>query len=90
MIDQALIDEVAERATSCDDTEKLVAAMRGSHPKLHITYCMDDDVCGPKPVRELKHTNVYLVNATEHCVSFTPSLENATGLVLAEVIDDED
>lgn len=90
MITQSLIEEVEVRSKDFDDTEKFVAALREVHPKLHITYCMDDDVCGPKPIRELAHTNIYLVNAGETCVSFTPSLENATGLVLAEVIDDDE
>lgn len=90
MIDEALLEVVGQRAREIDDTEKLVASLRETYPKLHMTYCMDDDVCGPTPVRELAHTNVYLVNASEHCVSFTSSLESATGLVLAEVIPDDD
>ena len=46
-------------------------------------------MCGPKPVMEAEGFNIYLVDGREHCLAFTQSQEVASGVVLAEVEDDE-
>jgi hypothetical protein len=50
---------------------------------------MDDDIGSHQPYQSHHGFNVYLVDGREHCLKFTKDLEHATGLVLAEVIDDE-
>lgn len=69
--------------------EAVISGLREKWPKIHFTYCSDDDVSGPKPVREFSAFNVYLVDGRDHCLQFTSSYEAATGLVLAEVEEDE-
>ncbi len=53
------------------------------------TYCMNDDVIAAKPVFEQKAFNLYLVDSRNHCLCFTRDMEVATGVVLAEIEDDE-
>ena len=69
-------------------TEVTVARLRERHPGIHLTYCLDDDVAARRPYLEAAGFNVYLVDGREHCLKLTPDIELATGLVLAEVIDD--
>jgi len=51
---------------------------------------MDDDISNAKPVMSDKDFNVYLVDGREHCLCLTNDYDIATGVVLAEVIDDEE
>lgn len=67
-----------------------LAYLRSGFPGLHFTWCMDDDVCGPKPAVQGKGFNVYLVDSSEHCLCFTSSLEAASGVVIAELGEDDD
>jgi len=80
----AIANEVIQRGLDYDT----VAALRQSYPKIHFTYCMDDDITSGKPVFESQHFNIYLVDGREHCLCLTNDFDVATGLVLAEVIED--
>jgi len=66
-----------------------VAQLRQAYPGIHFTYCMDDDINAGKPVLEADKFNIYLVDGREHCLCLTNDYEVATGIVLAEVIEDE-
>ncbi|MGB0684401.1 MAG: hypothetical protein ACPGOV_16975 [Magnetovibrionaceae bacterium] len=91
MITDATFDAVeAFIAKNGIDTDKVRQLRQDLGGDLTLTYCMDDDVCGPKPIREYDTFNLYLVDASDHCISFTPSIEAATGLVIAEVEPEDD
>lgn len=64
--------------------------LRGEFPDLHFTWCMDGDVCGPRPAATGKGFHVYLVDSSNHCLAFTPSLEAASGVVIAELGEDDE
>jgi hypothetical protein len=83
---QSIADEVKAKGLDYET----VAALRQSYPGIHFTYCMDDDVTNGKPVLESAEFNVYLVDGREHCLCLTNDFDVATGIVLAEVIEDED
>jgi hypothetical protein len=52
---------------------------------------MDDDIHGnPTPYLGRPGFNMYLVGGNDHCPGLSCSPETASGLVLAEVIEDED
>lgn len=91
MITDTLLDQlsiVVERAGVSTDT---IGALREAFPQLHFTHCMDDDIgAGIEPVRSADGCNLYLVDGSDHCLRFTRSLADATGLVLAEVGEDDD
>lgn len=64
--------------------------LRAAFPELHFTWCMDDDVCGPQPAAHGQGFNVYLVDSSNHCLCFTPSLDVASGVVIAELGEADD
>lgn len=83
---QSIAEEVKSRGLDYDT----VASLRQSYPDIHFTYCMDDDIPHGKPVVESKDFNVYLVDGREHCLCLTNDFDIATGVVLAEVIEDDE
>jgi len=89
MIENATLENIAAEALSLGLDETTVQQLRERWPDLHFSYCMDDDISGAVPVRELPGINVYLVDGREHCLCLTSNPEVATGLVLAEVEVDE-
>ena len=70
--------------------EGFVSELRVANPGVHFTYCLDDDITTGKPVITEDSFNIYLVDGREHCLCLTNDYENATGIVIAEVIDDEE
>ena len=89
MIAASDIEQICALVEANGLDEAAVSSLRGKWPNIHFTYCSDDDVSGPKPVREFAGFNVYLVDGREHCLKFTSNYEVATGLVLAEVEADD-
>ncbi len=89
MIEENVIDEIKSLVLNDGLDENIVGKLRGRWPKIHFTYCSDDDVCGPRAVRESDGFSIYLVDGSDHCLSFTSNIEAATGLVLAEHEVDE-
>jgi hypothetical protein len=91
MIPQELIDKVATIIDRAGLSPESVAALRDALPDLHFTYCSDDDIGdGIPPIREADGFNLYLINGAEHCIRFTNDPESATGMVLAEVTEEDD
>lgn len=89
MITVQLVEQIAERVRREGLSESLVAGLRRDHPGLHFTYCMDDDVHGATPFLERPGFNIYLVGGRDHCPSLSCGVETASGMVLAEVIEDD-
>jgi len=88
-ITDALLDQIATIITRAGVSTESTAALRDAFRDIHFTYCLDDDIgAGINPFREADGFNIYLINGSEHCISFTRSLESATGLVVAEVCDE--
>ncbi len=89
MISEEQLDRIAAMAETEPLSEEVVAKLRGRFEGIHFTYCMDDDVCEVQPVREARGFNLYLIDGREHCLAFTRDSDIATGVVIAEVMDDE-
>jgi len=87
MIEQSTITDVAKLVQEKGPSEETVKELRAKFGEIHFTYCFDDDVCGPKPAHEDETFNIYLVDGTSHCASFTSYPEAASGLVIAELDD---
>lgn len=89
MITPEQLTAVQAKVAELGADETTLAVLRGDFPDIHFTWCMDDDVAdSAKPVREADGFNIYLVDGREHCLCMTGDPEVATGLVIAEVIDD--
>jgi len=80
---------IAAEVEAAGLSEQTLAVLRSGHPDIHFTYCMDDDVGVHEPYAARLGFNVYLVDGREHCLKFTTDINHATGLVLAEVIEDD-
>lgn len=70
--------------------ESTVMGLRSAYPDYHFTYCMEDDIVTGKPVIEREAFNLYLIDGREHCLCLTNDHDVATGVVVAEVIPEED
>lgn len=69
-------------------TESVIGTLRGQYPGIHFTYCMEDDIPNYEPLLEFPGFNLYLVDGREHCLCLTRNYEHASGIVIAEVLDD--
>ncbi len=63
----------------------LVTQLRTAFPGISFTLCDDDDIIGARPVLERPGFNLYLVDASDHCMKLTRFPEHATGVVVAMV-----
>jgi hypothetical protein len=90
MLTPEKVQDIAVSAESMGIGEAAVAILRQSYPGVHITYCVDDDLPNQVPVLSRVDFNVYLVDGREHCLRLTGDYEAATGLVIAEKVDDSD
>lgn len=88
MIKPEQLQEIAGKIGSDVLTETVVGTLREAYPDIHFTYCMDDDIPNNEPLLEGRGFNLYLVDGREHCLCLTSNYEHATGIVIAEVIED--
>lgn len=90
MIPPERLDQVVRIVERAGLNDQTVGALREALTDLHLTYCMDDDVGVREPVRRADGFNVYLVDGRGHCMQFTSDMASATGIVLAEVDENEE
>lgn len=89
VITQAQLDEIVSLAEQQPLDDALLVRLRDSYPDLHFTRCLDDEVSvNAKAVVEKTSFNLYLVNSSSHCSVLTNDPNSASGVVLAEVIED--
>jgi len=86
MIEPEIVDQIAKFVAQQQVNEATLIQLRQTYPSIHFTYCSDDDIHSARPVVEHAEFNIYLVNTSEHCFTLTPNFEQATGIVLAEVV----
>ncbi|MBD9360438.1 DUF6129 family protein [Methylomonas fluvii] len=86
MISPEQLQTIAEKINGQALNETVVSGLRGEYPGVHFTYCMDDDLPNNEPLLEGTGFNLYLVDGREHCLRITDNYENASGIVIAEVI----
>ena len=89
MLNEEMLDQIINVVGENGLSEATIGSLREQFNDAHFTYCMDDDVSGSATAyRECDGFNVYLVNSQDHCSVLTRELDGASGMVLAEVIDD--
>ena len=88
MITPEQLNTIAQQAAKQPLNETMIATLRQTYPDLHFTYCMDDDLPNQSPILECGAFNLYLVDGREHCLCLTQDYQNATGIVIAEIITD--
>lgn len=89
MLDVETIDRVLALTLAQGLNEATIRELRANWPDVHFSHCLDDEICGVEPVKSVPGINLYLVDGREHCLRLTNDLQGATGVVLAEVEDDD-
>ncbi len=88
MITQQQLSEISDFVSTQRIGPGLPIELREKFSGVHFTVCMDDDVVSADPVLEQEEFNLYLIDSSNHCLSFTQDFELATGVVVAEREDD--
>jgi len=57
--------------------------LRAAFPELHFTFCDDADVMSDDAFLASTGFNLYLIDASSHCLQLTVDLSVASGLVVA-------
>ena len=71
-------------------SHQVISILRHNYPHVHFSYCLDDDVTHGRPVFLGPSFNLYLIDGRDHCLALTMNAEIATGILVAEVGDNED
>lgn len=90
MITEALIRDIANHVSGQVLDNGITQNLRVAFPEVHFTYCMDDDVISSKPVVVGEGFNLYLIDSRDHCLTITSSYPAATGVVVAEVVEEDE
>lgn len=90
MISNSQLAQIVRRVEQQGMNSQILSQLRDAYPELHFTYCMDADVIDIAPVEKRREFKVYLVDAHEHCLRLTTDRQLATGIVLAEVSDEDE
>ncbi len=89
MIEPSLLQRVVDLANANGLNDALITELRQEFTGVHFTLCMEDDMDSARPVREEKEFNLYLVDSSNHCSKLTNDPERASGVVLAEIMEDD-
>lgn len=89
MIAQGEIEAIADFVSANGLSEAIISDLRDQYPGKHFTWCMEDDINVGRPVVERQSFSIYLVDSREHCSKLTNDPDIASGVVLAEVYDEE-
>jgi hypothetical protein len=90
VISADILAQVTARAGEVGLSAAGISTLRQAWPEIHFTFCSDDDVPARlQPAAAGEGFAVYLVSGAQHCVGFTNHLEAATGLVLAELCEED-
>lgn len=87
MVNPQQIETIADYVAANGVSEGTIAALRANYEGCHFTYCMDDDISAARAYLARPGFNIYLVDSRQHCSVLTTDDANASGVVIAEVIE---
>ena len=91
MIAAETLEQIAAKASAMGELdEAALASLKKDWPDLRLTFCNDDDMPARMPsALQREGFKLYLVGGSEHGLSLTTDAEQAIGVVLA-CVDEED
>ena len=91
MIATETLEQIADKAVLMGElNEAAMASLKQTWPDLRFTFCSDDDMPARMPSALQRDSfKLYLVGGSEHCLSLTTDAEQAIGVVVA-CVDEED
>ena len=82
-LNEAALARIEAALSPQDADASALGGFRRDYPGLSLTRCDVSDLGVEQPFRQYQRFNLYLVDASDHCVRFTADAERATGLVVA-------
>ena len=91
MIAAETLEQIASTTSTMGELdEAAMALLKKTWPDLRFTLCNDDDMPARMPsALQSNSFKLYLVGGSEHCLSLTTDAEQAIGVVVA-CVDEED
>lgn len=84
-----LVAEIAGVIGSEREPRRALEHLRASYPALQFSSCSEDDIAGEiEPAAVTDAFELYLLDGSSHCLRLTRAPEAATGLVLAEKVEE--
>lgn len=90
IIDEELVAGVAGMAKESPIDELLKEELKQRYPGIRFTFCTEDDITAGKPVHTDDGFEIYLVGSSDSCLTLTNDYALATGVVIAENLDDDE
>lgn len=87
MITPRQLTDIARLASIQGINPDTLTQLRRIYPGVYFASCLDDDINTVEPVVCSDSFNVYLVDGRQTCLHLTADIQNATGVVLATVLD---
>lgn len=78
------IERIGAFLEGCRDRLQLIPEFRKQFPGISLTRCDPYDMRDEAPFRSIAGFDLYLVDGRDHCVKITHSMDDATGVVIAE------
>jgi hypothetical protein len=88
MLTSQQLQDILRLVTNLGIKPDTLARLRAIYPGVHFTHCLDDEIGAAEPVLTNAYCHLYLVSGGWHCLSLTSDLAAASGVVLAEVVDE--
>ena len=83
-ISEELLAQIAAAVSKNGFDKAGRSAVQQQFADIKLTYCLLDEMGPKEPFREYEGFALFLVGSSDHCLSLTSSLEDATGVVIAE------
>ena len=83
-ISESLLAQIAAAVASHGFEKAGRSAVQQQFADIKLTYCLLDEMGPNQPFHEYEGFALFLVGSSDHCLSLTSSLEDATGVVIAE------
>ncbi len=84
MISDSIVEAIAAAVAKSGFNKVGRSEVQQQFADIKLTYCLLDEMGPKEPFREYQGFSLFLVGSSAHCLRLTSSLEDATGIVIAE------
>ena len=84
MINDSILEQIAAAVAKSGFDKAGRSTVQQQFADIRLTYCLLDEMGPKEPFREYEGFSLFLVGSSDHCLSLTSSLEDPTGVVMAE------
>lgn len=88
MIAPELLRQIADKVAAIGVNEAVLKPLRDAFPGVHFSYCLEDDVGNAQPALHGEGFALYLIDAGDHCLKLTSDADVATGVLVAETVEE--